>query len=291
MGRQPLNRMDMDTRWAYHRKTRELQVAHPTHWPAYWCAYQALLGESWATGERIRLRDAWVPSLPVSIEDAADALVAVGLLDKNLRVPAASWKEWFEPALERIERKSQAGKKGARARWDREKSNHGAESADVHTFDGQPASLDGPHANENEKAIANGMRPHASPMHHANHAKPYESLSPPSARDVMRHGLPHIDASTQAAIEAATGRPITSVNGWPAAELDRMVEEHGGVMVGQVVGRIMATSPRRPSWEQLVGATKAELEPPLPRPPRAAAAPKGMVQPIDEILEAVRAQQ
>lgn len=108
--------------------------------------------------------------------------------------------------------------------------------------------------------------------------------------DVMRHGLPHIDPATQAAIETAAGRAITTIHGWPATELDRLTEEHGGELVSQVVGRIVAASPRRPSWEQLVGAARSELEPPIHRPTRPAAAPKGMVQPVDEIREALRAQ-
>ncbi len=155
MGRESLNRMDLDTRWPYHHRIRELQRSHPQEWPVYWCAYLAVLGESWATGSRVPLTTAWVPSLPCSLTDAGEALMAVGLLDKALRVPAHSWKEWYEPAAERISRMSARGKAGASARWSKHEKRTVAQS------NGDAQAL-----------LADAPRQPSTPAIHASHATP-----------------------------------------------------------------------------------------------------------------------
>ena len=143
MGRDPLARMDVDTRWAYHRKCRALQAAHPNDWPAYWCAYMAVLGESWAGGDRVSIREAWVPSLPVSMSAASDALYDAGLLDKSGKVPAKSWDEWFGPAAARIESLKARGRKGAETRWSKhEKADSGHRPSDG-TAMAQPSPSNG----------------------------------------------------------------------------------------------------------------------------------------------------
>lgn len=126
MSRDPLTRMDVDTRWLYTDHARKLQVAHPAAWPTYWCAYQAVLAESWWKGHRVTLAEAWSPVLPGTIEDAQAALQAAELLDRAGRVTINAWKKWFEPALERIERRSAAGKAGAESRWNK----HGERTAE-----------------------------------------------------------------------------------------------------------------------------------------------------------------
>lgn len=124
MSRDPLTRMDVDTRWMFTDHARKLQTAHPTAWTTYWCAYQAVLAESWWKGHRVTLTDAWLPLFPCTIEEAQAALQAADLVDKAGRVTLNAWKKWFEPALERIERRSAAGKVAAEKRW----SEHGSRS-------------------------------------------------------------------------------------------------------------------------------------------------------------------
>lgn len=118
MSRDPLARMDVDTRWAYHRKVRRLQAAHPEHWPIYWAAYLALLGEAWAKGSRtITLEDAWCPVLPCTIDEARDALRAAEIIDRQDRVPTASWREWHDPVAKRLQDRSDAALRAAHYRW------------------------------------------------------------------------------------------------------------------------------------------------------------------------------
>lgn len=117
MARDHLTRMDVDTRWLFTDHTRKLQTAHPTTWPVYWCAYQAVLAESWWQVHRVTLADAWSPVIPGTMEEALAALQAADLLDRTGKVTISAWKKWFEPALERIERRSAAGRAGAEKRW------------------------------------------------------------------------------------------------------------------------------------------------------------------------------
>ncbi len=119
MSRDPITRMDVDTRWLYTDHARKLQTAHPETWPTHWCAYQAVLAESWWKGQRVTLADAWSPVIPGTMEDALAALQDADLLDKAGRVTINAWKKWFEPALERIERRRAAGKAGAEGRWNK----------------------------------------------------------------------------------------------------------------------------------------------------------------------------
>lgn len=121
MSRDPLTRMDVDTRWMFTDHARRLQTAHPETWPIYWCAYQAVLAESWWQVQRVTLAAAWSPVIPGTMEDALAALQAADLLDKAGKPTLSSWKKWFEPALERIEKRSAAGRAGAEKRW----SEHG----------------------------------------------------------------------------------------------------------------------------------------------------------------------
>lgn len=118
MTRDPLARMDVDTHWPYHRKVRQLQARYPDQWPAYWCAYLALLGEAWAKGNRkLTLGEAWCPALPCTVAEATSALIETGIVDRAGRVPRDSWREWFEPVADRLKGKSDAGQKAAHKRW------------------------------------------------------------------------------------------------------------------------------------------------------------------------------
>lgn len=118
---------------------------------------------------------------------------------------------------------------------------------------------------------------------------PEEPYPVSDATGPTRHGLPHLTDDIRHAIEAAVGRSFSTLHGWPATELDRLVEERPGALAA--IPDAMARAGTYPSWAQFVQALRDVLEPmPSSRPGRTAAAPKGMVQPVDEIREAIRAQ-
>ncbi len=99
-----------DAKWAYNVKVRKLQRRFPAEWPLYWCAYMAILGEAWAHRTRdVDFEDALPPALSVDVQQALAALQGVGLLDKDGRIPADSWDEWFGPVQARIDIARQAG--------------------------------------------------------------------------------------------------------------------------------------------------------------------------------------
>jgi hypothetical protein len=118
MSRDGFTRMDVDTRWAYHRKARRLQRLYPTDWPTYMAAFWALLGEAWIAMSRdLTLDDAWVPAIPCTLEEAQAALTAAGFLDPDGRVPDRSWDDWFGPAYERTTKRKLSAKAAADVRW------------------------------------------------------------------------------------------------------------------------------------------------------------------------------
>lgn len=169
MSRDELTRMDVDTGFLYHRKTRALQVAHPERWPVYYTAYLAVLAESWKKGTRLTLADSWSVAFPCTLEEALAALVGVELLDAAGRIRMGSWKEWVEPALERIGRKSAAGKTGASARWEKERAR-------------RASTKTAPDGN------ATSMRPHRqndAPRQPSTPATPATPTTPASAPDVV----------------------------------------------------------------------------------------------------------
>ena len=178
MSRDPLTRMDVDTRWMFTDHARKLQTAHPTTWPTFWCAYQAVLAESWWKGHRVTLADAWLPVLPCSIEDAQAALQAAELIDRAGRVTINAWKKWFEPAFERIERRSAAGKAGAEKRW-----------------------------SEHEKRTAKPMRPHRE----RNAPRQPATPATPASQTGQNDGIPAdaIDAFYRLTVSFPAGKVLT----------------------------------------------------------------------------------
>lgn len=226
MSRDPLARMDIDTRWPYHRKCRALQAAYPSDWPSYWCAYLALLGESWAGTERLTLRDAWVPSLPVTIDAALAALVDVGLLDKSGKVPTKSWDEWFGPAAARLDSLRERGRKGAETRWNkREKAPNGHRPSDG-TAMAEPSASNGRH-----------MR-HAS---QTNHAVPATPAIPAAAGRA-----PSGDAyDVMLKVEALTRRPFNYREGHQIHDtLVGDVAAHGAETMAEHYARFQAENGR-----------------------------------------------
>lgn len=78
-------------------------------------------------------------------------------------------------------------------------------------------------------------------------------------QEARRHGLPHLTPEVAAVIEAAVGRSMTTCHGWPATELDRLVEERPATLPS--VGAAIALTGPHPSWAQFVGALRGIVEP------------------------------
>lgn len=68
---------------------------------------------SWAAGERVTAEDA-APFWMESVENVAANLQAVGLLDKDGRLPAKAWESWFGAARDRRQKRRDAGQSGGR---------------------------------------------------------------------------------------------------------------------------------------------------------------------------------
>jgi hypothetical protein len=102
-----------DTRLLRAYKVAGLQVV---------VAWDAIVDESWAKGERVTIEDALLP-LPyvVDVQAVTDALRAVELLDAEGRIRDASWSAWFETANARRATKREHdrayAKRMATARW------------------------------------------------------------------------------------------------------------------------------------------------------------------------------
>lgn len=63
--------------------------------------YEAVRLASWKEGRRLTLDDTLPGWWLDPIDDLADALVAVKLLDAERRIPEHAWEGWYVPALER----------------------------------------------------------------------------------------------------------------------------------------------------------------------------------------------
>lgn len=77
-------------------------------------AYQSVLLASWATGERVTIEE----SAPLWMQldtGLVDALMRVGLLDDEHRIPGRAWVSWYLPAYERREARRESGRLGGRA--------------------------------------------------------------------------------------------------------------------------------------------------------------------------------
>lgn len=82
--------------------------------------YHAVVLASWKAGERVTLEDSAPAWWLDPIDEPAAALVAVGLLDDEHRIPEHAWDGWFAPARDRRQRFRDLGAKGGRA-----KAEHG----------------------------------------------------------------------------------------------------------------------------------------------------------------------
>lgn len=112
--------MDVSTAILDDPKFLRLNLRHPDLYLAGVVAYTATLARSWAKGRRITAQEAWPVYRPEEPE-ALDALVAVKLLDRNYRLPAVSWREWFEIADQRRGATRERNRKSAAAHRERQR--------------------------------------------------------------------------------------------------------------------------------------------------------------------------
>lgn len=78
-------------------------------------ALEAIQLTSWKQGERVTLADA-APLWMTTIDELAERLREVGLLDDEDRIPEHAWNSWFGPAHARREERRDAGRKGGLAK-------------------------------------------------------------------------------------------------------------------------------------------------------------------------------
>lgn len=105
-------------------------------------AYLATLTASWARGDRVSLEDA-APMWLTALDDLAERLQAVDLVDGHGRIPEHSWESWFKPAWERREAKRAGGKLGGQRSWEtRSKVRSSIASAEPNPSD--PSHPSGP---------------------------------------------------------------------------------------------------------------------------------------------------
>lgn len=141
---------------------------------------------------------------------------------------------------------------------------------------------------------AAGMRPHppSNPPRMPSQDKQSreeQSQDEPSRAHTLRavepnrHGLPHLTDEAIAAIEAAVGRSASTIHGWPATELDRLLEERPGAL--DAIPDAMARTVPHPSWAQFVQALRSVLEP-MPGATKAPAKGKGFNPTSDEAWDA-----
>ena len=78
-------------------------------------SYHAIILESWANGDRVTADEA-VPVWLTPSLDVLAAMVAVGLLDAEHRIPEHAWESWYRPAYKRREERRESGRKGGLAK-------------------------------------------------------------------------------------------------------------------------------------------------------------------------------
>lgn len=77
-------------------------------------AYHATVLASWAAGDRVSVDEA-APLWLVPGPGIVQALLEVGLLDSERRIPAHAWESWYRPAWDRREAKRAGGRRGGLA--------------------------------------------------------------------------------------------------------------------------------------------------------------------------------
>lgn len=111
-----------------------------------------------------------------------------------------------------------------------------------------------------------GVSPQVSPStvplpSRPDHTRPDPSEAGARTNEPDRHGLPNVDPETQSVAERVSGRSLTTLHGFWATELDRLIEDRGAVRVQQSLRKVGATFPEKPSWPQLIAGVRNDLEP------------------------------
>ncbi len=112
--------MDVSTAILDDPKFLRLNLRYPDQYLAGVVANTATLARSWAKGRRVTAQEAW-PVYRPECPEALDALVSVKLLDRNYRLPAVSWREWFEIAEQRRDATRERNRNSARAHRERQR--------------------------------------------------------------------------------------------------------------------------------------------------------------------------
>jgi len=112
------SRADVDSTMLDDLKFRRLwtRLGHQGLMAEATTVYLSTLLRSWHDGLPVNAEDAAPPWLSPS-DDTLNALVSVGLLDKDHRIPKRSFDAWFRPAWERRERLRSGGRMTAERRW------------------------------------------------------------------------------------------------------------------------------------------------------------------------------
>lgn len=119
--------MDISTAILSDEKFKRLARQCPERVTTCVVAYIAVCSQSWRTGRRQAIEDAWPLSLAPFDADAVDAMTVVGLLDRRGQIPVKTWREWFTRAQERRDK--------SRERWRRYNATREARAAETSTND------------------------------------------------------------------------------------------------------------------------------------------------------------
>lgn len=102
--------MDFSTSWHDDPKWKVIWRRRPDLVAVCAYVYTVLAAESWRTGSRITVHDAW-PPLVAYDADAVAELMHAKLIDRAGKVLIKTWDGWYGPALER--------QRMSRERWQR----------------------------------------------------------------------------------------------------------------------------------------------------------------------------
>lgn len=211
--------------------------------------YEDVRLASWRTGERVTVEDAvsvWLDPDPKTLA----AMVEVGLLDDEHRIPERAWANWHEPAALRHGIAVAKGMVGGLMRSGLTREQAEAEAA--------RRTLKGPlsHPRRTRKAPAKGGSTRLDPS--------IPSVTEPSVPDQTdrttsaRDGLPNLDPDSQAILEELTGAPITTASQRVLTATDQLLERHGPVECAAAWRAAAEAVGGRPTYPQVIyGAAKA----------------------------------
>ncbi len=92
--------MDVSTSLLSDTKVKRLLRHAPDRYPVAVLAYLSTMAESWKTGKRVPVEDAWPAGVPVD-PLAIEALSHVGLVDASGLIVVKTWRSWFGKAKSR----------------------------------------------------------------------------------------------------------------------------------------------------------------------------------------------